>query len=110
MSKRKKKKDDWTIFVNNLLRRKRSKREINVPVAYLNSVADSIHRTNPTREIVFNKLREVYCTLVDKVYQKCLDDIKFFRDKQNKAIENDFKKQKDAIDDLIHSKSNQSNQ
>jgi hypothetical protein len=111
MSKHKKKKgDEWVIFVNNLLRRRRSKRDINIPNDYLLSVADAIHRTNPTKEIVFNKLKEVYCTVVENIYIKCLEDIKFFRDKQNKAIESDFKKQKDSIDDLVHTKSNQNNQ
>jgi hypothetical protein len=105
MSKHKKKKgDEWTIFVNKIFSRKRANRSQVIPTDYLLALADKIHRINPTKAIVFNTLKEVYCVTYDNAYQKCLDDNKFFKDKQAKHLKEDWNKMRDSIEDLIHPK------
>jgi hypothetical protein len=103
MPKKKKKKDEWTIFVNSLLNRKRLNRKSTIPTTYLLALADKIHSINPTKVIVYNTLKEVYITAAENTYKRCLSDIKFFRDKQAKHIKDDWNAVKDQIDDLIHS-------
>lgn len=108
MSKKKKKKgDEWNIFITRMLNRKRSARRFVIPTDYLWALADKIHRINPTKEIVYNTLLEVFGVASDNAYQKCLNDVKFRRDKQNARIKQDFNKFKDELEDLIHNKPNQ---
>jgi len=105
MSKHKKKKgDEWTIFVNKIFSRKRANRSQVIPTDYLLALADKIHRINPTKAIVFNTLKEVYCVAYEDGYIHCQEDCKFFKDKQNKHFSDDFKKELDGIDDRIHPK------
>jgi hypothetical protein len=77
-----------------------------VPVDYLLSVADRIHKINPTRKILFNTLVDVYCTAHGSGYQRRIEDDKYFKTKQEKHIQDEFKSIMDNIDDEIHCKTN----
>jgi hypothetical protein len=103
MSK-KKFKDDFERFVNTILTRKRKVRPYTIPRDYIEAVADSIHRTNPTKEIIVNTLVDFYSTCFEKVYERFISDNNFRRDKENQRFEADWKKFKDEIDDRIHTK------
>jgi len=104
MSKKKKKRDEWGNFIFRLFTRKRPNREFKIPNDYLLALADKIHRINPTRDIVYNTLKEVWCVCYDTAYQRCIDDFNYRKNKRNKHISDDFKKIKDEIDDKIHNK------
>jgi hypothetical protein len=108
MSKKKKKnKDPWVSFINTLFARKRAKRGFKFPTEFINALADRLHRINPTKAIVYNTLKDVYCKADTIGYTRCQDDRRFFKDKQSQEFEKDWNKFKDEIDDLIHVKSNQ---
>ena len=104
MSK-KKFKDDWSRFVNTIVTRKRKVRPYTIPRDYLEAVADSIHRTNPTKEIIVNTLVDVYSTCFEKCYERFIADNNFRRDKEDQRFEADWKKFKDEVDDRIYDKS-----
>jgi len=106
MTKKKKNVDDWSNFIFKLFTRKRADRRIIIPNDYLWALADNIHKTNPSRTIVFNTLREVYTVMGSNVYQKALEDKKFFKDRQEQHFKEYWNGLKDKIDDVIHNKQN----
>ena len=99
-----KNKDEWTKFIKRLLARKRSKRPYILPREYIEAVAKSIHDANPTLGIITNTLADLYSVAFARGYDRKESDIKFFKEKQEKAIFADWNKIKDAIDDEIHTK------
>lgn len=103
MSK-KKYKDEWSRFINTILTRKRKVRPYVIPRDYLEAVADSIHRTNPTKEIIVNTLVDVYSTCFEKCYERFIADNNFRRAKEDSRFEADWKKFKDEVDDLVNNK------
>jgi len=103
MSK-KKFKDEWAKIVHIVTSRKRAKRPYVIPRDYLEAVADSIHRTNPTKEIIVNTLVDVYSTCFEKCYERFIADNNFRRAKEDQRFEADWKKFKDEVDDRIHIK------
>jgi len=103
MSK-KKYKDEWTRFVDTILKRKRAHRPYVIPRDYLEAVADSIHRTNPTKEIILNTLIDVYSTCFEKCYERFIADNSFRRLKTEKRFEADWKKFKDEVDDRVNNR------
>jgi hypothetical protein len=106
MSKKKKNEivDDWNNFIFKLLTRKRANRKITIPRDYLLALADKIHKINPTKTIVFNTLKEVYCVAVVNTYQKVIEDKKFFKDRQERDFKEYWDGLQDYIDDVIHKK------
>ena len=107
MAKKKKNNgDEWDNFIFRLLTRKRADRRLVIPNDYLLAVAENIHKTNPSKAIVFNTLKEVYCVTGNRVYQKALDDTKFFKNRQEQHFKEYWDGIKDRIDDIIHNKSN----
>ena len=103
MSK-KKFKDDWSRFIDALMKRKRTYRPYTIPRDYLEAVADSIHRTNPTKEIILNTLIDVYSTCFEKCYDRFIADNSIRRAKTEKRFEADWKVFKDHVDDLVNNK------
>jgi len=103
MSK-KKYKDEWARFINTLINRKRKVRPYTIPRDYLEAVADSIHRTNPTKEIIVNTLVDVYSTCFEKCYERFIADNNFRRAKEDLRFEADWKRFKDEVDDLVNNK------
>lgn len=73
-----------------------------IPIDYLWSVADAIAQMNPTKEIVYNKVLEVYCEAFSKGVLWRLDGAKMFKDKQNAHFKEYWDKLQDYIDDVIH--------
>jgi hypothetical protein len=108
MSKNKRKQrtpeGEWESFVTKMLNRKRENRSPSLPMDYLNATADSLHRLNPSKEIVLNTLVDVANVLGEKFYIKGTEDIKAFRDKKEKRRVAEWNKIKDDIDDQIHIK------
>lgn len=100
----KKFKDEWARFVNTLVSRKRKVRPYTIPRDYLEAVADRIHTTNPTKEIIVNTLVDVYTTCFEKCYERFIADNTFRRAKEEQRFESDWKKFKDEVDDRIHDK------
>jgi hypothetical protein len=104
MAKKKKPKDEWEVFVSNLLKRKRANRKYVLPTAYLESVADQLWRTNPSKEIIYNTLVDVATVMFTKGFDRKQQDVINFRQKQERHMETEFKKFCDQLDDMIHSK------
>jgi hypothetical protein len=104
MSKHKKPKDEFTVCLNRLLTRKRSDRRYKLPMTYITSIADKIHKLNPSMDILINILSEFYEVVYEKGYTRHQEDCNFFKAKRDKHIDDDFKLVKDQIDDEIHSK------
>ena len=106
MSKRKKSKDEFVNLIRSFWTRKRADRKFTIPTNYLESVADQLWRQNPTKEIVFNTIKDVWVNGAEKGVEWKSNQIRFFKEKQNKAFEVEFNGFKDSVDDLIHEKSN----
>jgi hypothetical protein len=104
--KKSKNKDPWVSAVNGVLNRKRAKRDYVIPKDYLFSVADQIWRTQPSRDIIYNTLAEMYCVIFERGYLRKDEDIKFFKAKKEKHLEEEFNTFKDFLDDTIHERSN----
>ena len=112
MSKKKKKilgteEEQWKSFVHDLLRRKRTGKGYKIPKEYLEALADRLHSTAPTKEIIYNAISDLYELAYTKGYGRRINDAKKFKDLQEKHFLEEWNKEKDAIDDLIHAKSNQ---
>lgn len=97
---------EWKTFVNNLLARKRAKRPYLIPLEYLTALADRIHSTSPTLEVIRNSLVQLFDLGFTKGYSRRLADAKRFKEKQTLAFEKAWGQEKDYIDDIIHAKSN----
>ena len=97
-------KDDWNKFIKRLLARKRSDRKYSVPRDYIESLADRIFTTNPTKEILINTLVDFYEVSFGHGYQRKDSDIRFFKEKRDKQIKVAWNKERDGIDDDIHKK------
>jgi hypothetical protein len=105
MAKKKKENvDDWSNFIFRLLTRKRADRRFVIPIDYLWSLADKIHKINPTKVIVFNTLKETYCVAGDSAYQKALNDARFFKNKKEQHFKEYWNGLQDYIDDVINNK------
>jgi len=105
---KKKSKDPWNVFVSGMLKRPRASRKYCLPKAYLMSVADSLWRTNASKEIIYNTLVEVATVVYEKGFHRKEEDIRFFKEKQCKHFNSEWNKEKDKIDDIIHCKNQQS--
>lgn len=80
------------------------KRRHRIAKEYLLAVADRLHSINPTEEIVFNTVKDVWCDGYAKGYMAHISDAKYFRDKRDADIRQSFDSIKDSIDDEIHAK------
>ena len=97
-------KNEWTVFVNNMLKRKRANRNHKLPKDYIEALADKIHRTNPTKAILVNTLSEFAEELISKGYSWRISDSKFFKDKKVKHLKEDWDKEITAIEDEMFNK------
>jgi hypothetical protein len=108
MSKKKRKirtpEGEWESFVTKMLARKRDKRDFALPMDYLGAIADSIHKTNPSQDILLNTLVDVAGVVGEKFYLRAMADSKSFRDKQESHRKEDWKKELTQLDDRIHNK------
>ncbi len=75
-----------------------------IPTTYLLAIADKLHSMNPSKVIIYNELCKLYSTAFDNGYQRQITDKKTFLSIIKKKIKEDWNKQKDQIDDLIHQK------
>ena len=106
MSKHKKKnRDPWVAFINRMLNRKRAKREFKIPSDYIMSVADQLHRTNPSKDIIYNTLVGFYEVAFEKGYVRKGDDITWFKAKQKAKLDQEFGQFLDYLDDISRDKS-----
>jgi hypothetical protein len=106
MGKKKKSNDPMVNLIRSFWSRKRAKRELKLPKEYLMALADKLWRANPTKAIVYNTLKDVWCRASEISYTKRIDDVRFFKETQAKAFEKDWNAFKDEIDDMVHQKSN----
>jgi hypothetical protein len=89
-------------------RKKRAaKRAYKLPMEYIEAVSDRIFTTSPTKQIINNTLVGMSSVLYSKGYARRMADEKYFRDKRNKTIADNWNLCKDAIDDIIHPNTNQ---
>ena len=107
MSKKKRSKDEWVNFVRKIFSRRRADRSHKLPKDYIMSVADAIWRTNPTREIIYNTLAEFYSVAYEKGFIQRGEAFAWFKAKQEKAFDDDFKEFMTALDDKIHNTNQQ---
>jgi len=75
-----------------------------IPIDYYMAVSDRIHSINPTREIVFNTIKEVGCDGFSRGYLRRIEDSKRFKDRQKQHLKEHWDGVKDRIDDIIHNK------
>ena len=80
------------------------KRRHTMKLDYLIALADRLASINPSKNIMFNTLKDVYKTAYTAGYNRRQEDISYFKRKQQKHITDDWNKTKDEIDDLIHIK------
>lgn len=76
------------------------------PKDYLVAQADKIHKMNPSFEIVYNAIKDIFCSSYTRGYNRKQLETTFFRRKRNARYANEWKEIRDMIDDKIHSKSN----
>ena len=103
MSK-KKREEPWGLFVSRIFKRKRAKNKIILPTAYLLAVADNLHKMNPTKEIIYNTLKEVASICIEKGYYLRQQQMIKFKSQQEKHAQEDWNKVQDELDDMIHEK------
>ena len=73
-----------------------------LPMDYIIAVADRIHSTNPTMQILENTLKEFYCTAYSNGYFARISDSKLFKEKQAISFKKEWDRVKTEIDDDIH--------
>jgi len=105
MSKKKKCKDPWMGFVNKIFYRPRADRKYQVPVDYVMSIADQLHKTNPSRDIIYNTLVGFYGVAFERGWLRRGDDILWFKAKRQQRLDYDFNQFITYLDDLTHDKS-----
>jgi hypothetical protein len=91
---------------NKNKKKKVVKRPHNWHKDYLVSLATKLHDMNPSIPIILNVLKDVGQLFYTGGYMRRQEDNAIFRAKQEKHLEDEWRKEKDAIDDEIHSKSN----
>ncbi len=106
MGKKKRSKDEIVNLIRSFWTRKRAKRPYTVPMAYLEAVADNLHRQNPTKTIVLNTVKDIWAKAYADGYARKGEDGLFFKNKREQAMKADFDAFKDQIDDMVHQKSN----
>lgn len=75
-----------------------------IPVDYYFSVSDKIHQMNPTREIVFNCIKEVGCDSFSRGYLRRIEDSKVFKDRKEQDFNAYWDGLQTFIEDVIHGK------
>lgn len=85
-------------------KQKRAKYPHVMKTDYLIALADKIHCTAPSEEIILNTLKDIYSTGYSCGYQRKHQEGIRFREKQKQHLEQEFKKFQDFIDDLVHIK------
>ena len=79
---------------------KRSKPKI--PIEYLEAVADRIHTTNPTQEIILNTIKAVWSDGFGRGYLRRISDNAWFHDRRNARLKESFDSIMTNIDNEIH--------
>lgn len=79
---------------------KRSKPKI--PIEYLEAVADRIHTTNPTQEIILNTIKAVWSDGFGRGYLRRISDNSWFHDRRNARLKESFDSIMTNIDNEIH--------
>ena len=74
---------------------------------YLVALADKLHKVNPSQRLILNTLKDVASTFYTSAYERRICDSARFRAKHDKTVEDNWKKEQDHIDDLIHEKNQQ---
>lgn len=68
---------------------------------YLIGVADRLHGMNPTKEIVFNTVLDVWKEGYNSGYNRRQEEMMRFRQKSNKRFEDEFNDFRDFLSDMI---------
>ena len=87
------------IMAKKIPQKKLSKR-----TEYCKSLADKIHRINPTLIQVESAMHDLWAVVYKEGYREAISDIKNFRDCKEKILFNDFQRLRETIDDKIHQK------
>jgi len=85
---------------------KEKKRRHLIPKDYISAVADRLHSINPSRDIVSNTVKDVWCDGYARGYMARIDDHAHFARKREQRLKESFDTIKDMIDDEIHTKNN----
>ena len=88
-------------------KKKRAKYPHVIKTDYLVALSDKLHQMNPTKEIIFNTLKDVYSTGYTCGYSRKHEEVVRFRQKKELHFNEEWNKFKDEIDDEIHKKSNE---
>lgn len=79
---------------------KRSKPKI--PIEYLEAVADRIHSTNPTKEIIYNTIKALWADGFGEGYLRRISDNAWFHNRRNARLKESFDAIMTNIDNEIH--------
>jgi len=87
-------------------KKKPTKRPYLLPKDWLIALADKLHMQNPSKAIIFNTIKDIYCKAFSGGYFRSREDDKYFKNKREQDFDRDWKTFKDELDDKIHEKSN----
>jgi len=97
----KKSKDSFVRAVNKCFTRRRENREYKLPTAYIYSVADVLHRQNPTKEIYVNTLTEFASVIYERAWVRRGEDFSWWKKKKEKNLNDEFNLWVTYLDDLV---------
>lgn len=75
-----------------------------VPTDYLLAISDRIAKINPTKEITFNTMKEIWCDGFSRGVLWRIDGSKKFKDLQEQHFKQYWDRLQDFLDDVIHDK------
>ena len=71
---------------------------------YLLAISDRIHSTNPSKEIIYNTVKPVWCDGFSRGVLWRISGASWFKDRQRQRFEERWNGLRDYIDDIIHNK------
>jgi len=80
----------------------RADRRHKIPKDYIEAVAENVHASNPSVEILENTFNGVYSVAYVRGYQRRIDDAKFFKEKREKRLKEEWDRVSTEISDEIY--------
>ena len=83
------------------------KEEVSLPILnndYLLSLADKLHLINPSKEIIYNTLKDIAINFYNKGYVQRIKEHTKFKNQYEKTFQTEWNVMRDIIEDYIHNK------
>ena len=85
-----------------IMKKKIPTKKLSKRVEYCKSLADKIHRINPTLIQVESAMSDLWAAAYKEGYREAISDMKNFRNSREKILYDDFQRLRDTIEDKIH--------